>query len=322
MTHVITRFVDGQYLMDEVPGAREQYLQRLAKALAHSDWRLLWYCLMGSHVHLGMLSGHESLDSWIRGLNSGFASWANRRRRAMGGRSRGPVLADRPTSIMVPDERAGYLAAYIHNNPRRANVVERALDCHWSSHRSYVLGVAVPRCLCVETGLALCGFDTSDTDRAAFDRWVDACGPDPRDPALSGGTMLAARRAVRAANGRAAEIATPSFCRKGLATYPVRLPEGAVRRQRIKGPMSALLTHVANVLGVEVRQLVAPGRARAVSRARRVAVLACREAGRPVAEVCAALGLSDSAASYLVRTATEADKDRGRQAARLWSEDA
>ncbi|MDD9946570.1 MAG: hypothetical protein OXU20_36330, partial [Myxococcales bacterium] len=59
-----------------------------------------------------------------------------------------------------------------------------------------------------------------------------------------------------------------------------------------------------------------------VSRARRVAVLACREAGRPVAEVCAALGLSDSAASYLVRTATEADKDRGRQAARLWSEDA
>ena len=74
VTHVITRFVDGQYLMDEVPGAREQYLRRLAKALAHSDWPLLWYCLMGSHVHLGMPSGHESLDSWIRGLNSGFAS--------------------------------------------------------------------------------------------------------------------------------------------------------------------------------------------------------------------------------------------------------
>lgn len=321
ITHVITRFVDGQFLMDEVSGARERYLERLDRALARSDWQLLWYCLMGSHVHLGMLSGRQRLAHWIQGLHSGFASWTNWQRRAMGARSRGPVIADRPATIMVPHGNAGYLAAYIHNNPQRANVVNRALDCGWSSHRSYVLGAPYPRCLQVEMGLSLCGLGTDEADRAAFDRWVDTCREHPRDPSLSGATMLEARRAVRAQNGRAARVATPSLRGPGSAKYPVDLPPGATCREQVTAPIARLLRHAASLSGVEVGTLVQPGRARPTTRARRIAALACREGDRTVAELCAALGISDSAASYLIRTATNADKRLARRATELWRND-
>lgn len=318
VTHVITRFVDGRFVMDDVPGARAQYISRLDRALVGSDWRLLWYCLMGSHVHLGMLSGEQDLQHWIRGLNSGFASWANAQRRKLGIPARGPVIAERPTSVMVPTERAGYLAAYIHNNPRRARVVSRAVDCTWSSHRVYALGEPGSPSLDFEAGLALCGFGTSAFDRSLFDQWVDACSGDERDPALSGGTLLAARRSAREQNGSAAEVATPTFQGPGSAVFPVQLPKGARRREQITAPVATLLRHVAGLSGVSVVEMSGPGGARRVSQARRLAALACRTGERPLTELCAALGISDSAASYLLRTASDEDRLLAREAAELW----
>jgi hypothetical protein len=171
VTHVIARFVNGVRVMDDTPGARGEYLARLDATLAQSDWRLLWYCLMGTHIHLGMESGEQSVDSWARPLHAGFAAWVNRRGRAVGLRSRGPVLADRPYTVMLPDSRAAYLAAYIHNNPVRAGLVEHAAQSAWSSHVAYLHDAARPATLDIARGLELSGYDESPEGRTAFGAW-------------------------------------------------------------------------------------------------------------------------------------------------------
>jgi hypothetical protein len=74
VTHVIVRFVNGEPVMDLVDGARQQYLQRLDHALCDSDWCLCWYCLMGNHVHLGMVAGETTRRPMVGSLQYSFWS--------------------------------------------------------------------------------------------------------------------------------------------------------------------------------------------------------------------------------------------------------
>ena len=100
---------------------------------------------MSTHTHLGLVCGEDPLDHWIRRLHSGWASYVNRVGRIRGGHMRGPLVADRPTTILVPDHKAPYLGAYIHNNPGRAGLVSFPEESSWTSHRAYI-GLE-PRCL-------------------------------------------------------------------------------------------------------------------------------------------------------------------------------
>lgn len=319
VTHVITRFVNGERVMDGVAGARPEYLDRLDAALDRSDWRLLWYCLMGTHVHLGMQSGEEPLEGWTRALNGGFAAWVNRRGRMLGWRSRGAIIADRPTTVMVPDSRAGYLAAYIHNNPVRAHVVGRAIDSEWSSHGAYVRGSGCPPSLNVARGLALCGCAPSPDGRRSFDAWVNACVAEPRNSELSGATVAHARTRLRHQSGSALEVATPYVDAVGVAQYPASTRCQPNLRVSARGSIGTLLDEVSSVLGLTHDQVFSSGRGRHLSMARRLAVLACRAGNRPLREVCEALRISDSAGSYLIRTANPSTIEAARAIAARWS---
>lgn len=62
--HVISRFVNGQHLMDN-DETRNQYLTRLGDVLVDSDWLPLWYALMETHVHLALIAGGASLPMII-----------------------------------------------------------------------------------------------------------------------------------------------------------------------------------------------------------------------------------------------------------------
>jgi hypothetical protein len=320
VVHVITRFVNGAYVMDSELGARPEYLHRLDTALLRSDWRLLWYCLMGNHVHLGAVAGDDPLERWARPLNGGFAAWVNRRGRAAELATRGPLIADRPSSIMVPDSRAGYLAAYIHNNPIRAGVVGRAIESDWSSHRALVKGTssnAMP-CMDVPRALSLCGYDATSAGRAAFDAWVDGCRREPRSADLSGLTLSSARVSVRERRGTPTEIATPSLTDGGFAQYPPLVGSGDTR-MAATASIDALLTHITLAHAVDPDALRSRNRSPDLVAARRVAVLACRAAHRPLKEVCRALGISDSAASYFIRTADAAAREEAVRFAERWA---
>ncbi len=118
---------------------REAYLARLRYALPRTDWVLLGYALMSSHVHVVLEAGAGSLGSWTKSAYSRTARWLNARHGRLG-----PVFADRPYAEAVDDSRVPYLLAYVHNNPVRARLVGSADESSWTSHRAY-LGLAPAR---------------------------------------------------------------------------------------------------------------------------------------------------------------------------------
>src|SRR5207344_226300 len=88
--HVISRFVDRRWYLS-ADREREKYLNLLGRALSQTDWRCIAYCLMSNHLHLAMVAGERSLDSWVRKVNSPFAHWLNAEHDRLG-----PVFANRP----------------------------------------------------------------------------------------------------------------------------------------------------------------------------------------------------------------------------------
>ena len=72
--HVISRFVNGQHLINR-DDIRHEYLTRLGAALTNTDWLLLWYALMETHLHLALVAGRSTLKSWLQPLHTGFAVW-------------------------------------------------------------------------------------------------------------------------------------------------------------------------------------------------------------------------------------------------------
>jgi putative transposase len=306
VAHVITRFVNGARVMEEVDGAREQYLERLSRAVSTSDWTLCWYALMDTHTHMALVCGEDPLDQWVRPLHSGWAGWVNRAGRLRGGRTRGPLIADRPMTVLIPDDRALYLGAYIHNNPVRAKKATMAEESSWTSHRAYLgLELAVPG-LDVARGLAFYGCTPSAEGRLRFHEYVSARRLDPQDPELSGRTAQQVRRRMRAERGPTVELETPRV-HEGVARFPVHVPGGAYRREVYRGHPEAFLSDLSDVIGMDIEGLRTRSCERSRTNARRVVLLAWRMAGRKTAELSAALAISRSAASNLVRRASERD---------------
>jgi DNA-binding CsgD family transcriptional regulator len=261
---------------------------------------------MDTHTHLGLICGEDALEDWVRRVHSGWAGWMNRTGRSNGRRTRGPLIADRPMTILVPDERAAYLGAYIHNNPVRAKVAVAAEQSSWTSHRAYIgLEAPIPG-LDVSRGLAFYGCTASAEGRLRFHEYVSARRLDPRDAELSGRTVQKARRRLRARHGSSVELVTPSLD-QGIARFGVHIPAGAKRRQAYRGSAETFLCDLEDVLGTGAEELRARGRERSRTAARRVAILAWRMAGRQTAELSAALSISRPAASNLIRRAQQHD---------------
>ena len=139
--HVISRFVDGKHLLEDEQ-TRVQYLVQLGLALKDCEWKLLWYALMETHVHLALAAGNAPLKSWLQPAHTGFAVRLNLRGRhaetgieAGGGNYRRSGL---------PDARQKPGSTYRERAPDRGAGLEGARasygrDCGVTGHRR-------PRC--------------------------------------------------------------------------------------------------------------------------------------------------------------------------------
>jgi putative transposase len=295
--HVIARFVDRRF---RIRGAaeRREYLRRLGEAVRRSDWRLLAYAVMSNHVHLVATAGELPVGRLTRRIHTGFAAWLNAREHGLG-----PVFATRPTVVVMAPSAALRVIAYVHNNPVRAGVETDPAASRWTSHRFYMALDPAPGWLDVEEGLRCTGYDALQSGRAAFHRAVAARRGDPRDPVLSGGDPVRARRAVRAACGASVELSSPEVdpLESGGVLHRMRAVSGAALRHRWEGESQDLVARVAAATAVELRAMRGPGRSRAVVRARRLALLAgFHFLGRTLTEIAGALGLSVPAASQLL----------------------
>lgn len=291
--HVIGRFTNRDFRMD-APWKRDAYLTRLERALARTDWSLLSYALMSSHVHHATIAGEDPLWHWLKPLHTGFARDLNRWDRRFG-----PVYAERATAITMPLDRIGVLVPYIHNNPVRAGVVARADDSTWTSHRAWIGLDPCPSFLAAQLGLRLSGFDESASGRAAFDATVRARSTDPSQPLVAQSAMEALRTCARRELGRPVELASPVETADGLRAEVLDVGDAG---QECCVALMQLLRVAAAVGGVSVEELQLRSRDRRLVRVRRViAVAAVRRLGHTAAEVARLLVLSRSAITLLLR---------------------
>ncbi|GAB5546686.1 MAG: hypothetical protein SangKO_064460 [Sandaracinaceae bacterium] len=282
LVHIIVRTVDEKFIFtdDEV---RAAYLTRLNRAVARTDWRLAAYAVMSNHVHLVMLTGLDPLVVWAKRAHCGFVVWYHRRRRAAGERSRGPIIAERPTCIHVDAALGGLLVGYVHDNPVRAGVVSRPEDSSWTSHRA-VLGLepGIPQ-LDIELARDLCALSS----RAAV-----------AAPRFDAERIPAVRTRVREAYGTGVEVSSATLAAR-LTMKPALSP-GAHAREGFLGTAEEVLRAVAKVEEVGVAQMRERLRRDGRTRARRVAILTWFALERPMTEMAAALAVSRSAASRVV----------------------
>jgi len=116
----------------------ETFLWCLGEVKKISGFELYAYCLMGNHVHLLLKVGNEPLAQIFRRLGARFVYWYNRKY----GRC-GNLFQDRFKSEPVEDEAYFVtVLTYIHQNPVKAGLCEKAGDYEWSSRR--YLGEANP----------------------------------------------------------------------------------------------------------------------------------------------------------------------------------
>jgi hypothetical protein len=305
--HLISRFVNGEPLMVN-NSYRAEYLNRLERALSDTDWRLLWFALMQTHTHLGLVAGKDPLNKWLIVLHTGFAVWLNLNGRRKGLRTRGPVFAGRPLTLNFSDESAGYLAAYIHNNPVRARLVKSPSNSTWTSHRAYLGLDPRPKCLDVKRGLEITGNEDTATGRLAFHEFVLSRIGDDTCRGFAVKELAKVRESLRDQLSPAVELCSPTIDKTSVH-YDFDVPRGICLRRNFRGTPDQVLHLVAELTGVSTKEIRGRARNRAVVRARRVAVLAWRRLDRSLVEMSAAMSISRPAATWLIQHLDLSDPD-------------
>jgi REP element-mobilizing transposase RayT len=299
---------------DEIRGA---YVDLLGRAAERTDAKILAYCVMSNHTHVVLVQGQDPLSRLFKPVNTGMAWHANRHRRGRG--AKGPVMAQRPRSVLV-DEDAYLLelVRYVHNNPVRAGLVRRAAQSTWSSHRAYVGLSECPPWLHASYVLERFGKRRSRAVEA-FESFVREGAREPRRPELSGEGVEQAQASAKRTLGDGFRVADgvlgdDAFVER--VARDVRAVEGALQGGRLqarlgdptapRAELDDVVDAVCAALGVERLSLETGSQARELVAARRVLtwVWVSRFGGRQV-DVARALRATSSAVARWYASARE-----------------
>ncbi|HEX9291385.1 MAG TPA: transposase [Anaeromyxobacteraceae bacterium] len=128
----------GHTLVLDSDAAREKFLELLRNYKGKYGIEIHSYCLMGTHPHVmcRATKGQKAFSAYWKLVNWGFARWYNRRTAG-----RGQVVMERLRSPQIQSGRHQLeVMRYGDLNPVRANLVPRASQWRWSSHRHYAYG--------------------------------------------------------------------------------------------------------------------------------------------------------------------------------------
>ncbi|WP_253701976.1 transposase [Bacillus sp. FJAT-27445] len=112
---------------------RLEFLRILKKYREQADMKVFAWCLMGTHVHLLLQEGTESLSQTMKRIAVSYALLYNWKYGTTG-----HLFENRFKSECV--EMIPYLLTvvrYIHQNPVKAGIASRGEDWKWSSCRAY-----------------------------------------------------------------------------------------------------------------------------------------------------------------------------------------
>jgi putative transposase len=297
--HVISRFHDKRFYSN-IEGARAKYLELLGKAAQSHDSRVVAYCLMSSHVHLVLQLGNDTLGMLTKKVHSPFSHWVNQQRSGVGA-----VFADRPKSVLVHSETYGMeLLRYVHNNPVRAGLVERASQSDWSSHRAYLGLDPAPKWLAME---AVFGDEAGDREavRKEFESYVDEGRSEGRRSDFGGDVPRERSSRIRKLMGGDVTFSYPVL---GPDSFVISSLKEQASRRRDKGRVRTSELGIEGILeGVYEELGVDPGlcrqrvKTREVVRGRElVAWLWSEKMGRPQVTIAEAMNLRPSAITKML----------------------
>ena len=135
--HITARGTGGIHIFREDLD-RVAFMHALDITMTRHDWKLLAYCLMGTHYHLVLDVAGKTLPEAMRWLNGVYARGFNERYQR-----RGHVLGARYSIWFMRDEE--HFAAtirYVLQNPVRAGLCTAAEDWPWSYAADKVGGFA------------------------------------------------------------------------------------------------------------------------------------------------------------------------------------
>jgi putative transposase len=125
--HIVCRGVAGQLIFDD-DFDRRRFVWQLNEVSERFGWRVIAWCLMGTHFHLVVECDVEQLSLALHRLNCLYAMYFNRRHKR-----RGHLFENRFSSWVVVDE--AHLEAtvgYVLENPVRAGLCGQASEWGWS----------------------------------------------------------------------------------------------------------------------------------------------------------------------------------------------
>jgi len=131
--HVLSRGGKGGFIFKR-DDDKYRFLDILSTGIERYGIELFAYCIMDNHYHLLLSDPGKHLSRIMHYTGSVFAGHMRRKRGWIG-----HVFAGRFKSLCVRKEHylAG-LSRYIHLNPYRAGMVEKAEEYPWSSYPSYL----------------------------------------------------------------------------------------------------------------------------------------------------------------------------------------
>lgn len=113
---------------------KKRFINILSHKKKDVSFTLLAFCIMDNHYHLLIKEEKESLSTIMKMINSTYATHYNSKYEGIG-----HVFQDRYRSEAIHNDT--YLlsvARYIHNNPKKAGMVNNCRDYPWSSYQNYI----------------------------------------------------------------------------------------------------------------------------------------------------------------------------------------
>lgn len=131
--HIMLRGIDKRdiFIDDE---DRMKFLENVEKAKKVGKFEIYGYCLMYNHIHMLIKEGEE-IGKSIKRITVGYVGWHNRKYERTGHLFQNRYMSE-------PVETESYLLTvlrYIHQNPVKAGIVNKAEYYQWSSYNKYYL---------------------------------------------------------------------------------------------------------------------------------------------------------------------------------------
>ncbi len=131
----------------------ELFLEHIGEVSRATELEVHAYALMPNHFHLLVRTENGTLSHAMRRLTLAYVTCLRR-----DGGFDGPVFRGRFRSELVGDDRyLMELVAYLHLNPVRAGLVDRASAAPWTSHRAHVRSTKAPDWLYLDPVAELMG---------------------------------------------------------------------------------------------------------------------------------------------------------------------